>query len=548
MSRTTLCLGAAAVLIGVSLSIVLIRRQVLGDEIRQPSGPGTWKITMLVQGKTLADAHLATATPLVMGRQQIVREQARSEELVQRPQEQHSDRRELGWSQAPGVPPGLFRIRYECWMAIRSDAAQSESHHQYAPPHEGEYLGAEPGIECNHAEIAALARQVADPERSTQDQAEQLCQFVEEQIALDPGATSASVTALDCLHLGSGGSAARSRLLTALCRNRGIPARLVSGLILSDGEEQSTHTWVEVWANSHWLPICPTYHHFGKIPRTFVVFTFGDRKLAHGKNVRDLAPAFLVERVKSAAVDAAPASIWKRIFRAASLTQLPIAEQRLAEILLLLPVAALIICVFRNVIGVSSFGTFTPALIGLAFRDLRSWPGILVFVSIIMAGWGLRRVLNRFHLLQVPRISLMLSLVISMLVCFVVVSYRLHWPTTRYISMFPLVILTSMIERFWTLEEEDGTRASFRTLMATLFISGCISLVISRPVVTQHMLRYPETVGFIMAAIMLLGRYTGYRMLELYRFRDFVKQPALQHEPAALVVWNGRTSFGSNRF
>ena len=35
--------------------------------------------------------------------------------------------------------------------------------------------------------------------------------------------------------------------------------------------------------------------------------------------------------------------------------------------------------------------------------------------------------------------------------------------TTRYISLFPMVILTGMVERFWTLETEDSTTASFKT-------------------------------------------------------------------------------------
>ena len=37
------------------------------------------------------------------------------------------------------------------------------------------------------------------------------------------------------------------------------------------------------------------------------------------------------------------------------------AERHLVEFLLLLPVAALVICLFRNVIGLASFGTFAPA-------------------------------------------------------------------------------------------------------------------------------------------------------------------------------------------
>jgi 7 transmembrane helices usually fused to an inactive transglutaminase len=35
--------------------------------------------------------------------------------------------------------------------------------------------------------------------------------------------------------------------------------------------------------------------------------------------------------------------------------------------------------------------------------------------------------------------------------------------------------------------------------------------------------RFPEALGLIMACQLLIGRYTGYRLTELFRFRDFLK-------------------------
>ena len=35
----------------------------------------------------------------------------------------------------------------------------------------------------------------------------------------------------------------------------------------------------------------------------------------------------------------------------------------------------------------------------------------------------------------------------------------------------------------------------------------------------------PETLGLVMAAQLLIGRYTGYRLVELWRFRDLIKDP-----------------------
>jgi hypothetical protein len=271
--------------------------------------------------------------------------------------------------------------------------------------------------------------------------------------------------------------------------------------------------------------MCPLHHHFGHLPHTFLVFGYDDFKVVHGRNVRGLDSAFWVERAPRAAGTADPSWV-HRAFSAFSPFALPPAEKRLVEFLLLLPVAALIVCFFRNVIGLTTFGTFAPALLGLAFREVHSLVGIAVFVGILLSGWLLRRGLNRFHLLQVPRTAFMLTLVVCLLVGFIVVSNTFHLPATRYLALFPLVILTGMIERFWTLEEEDGTAASFRTLFTTFAVAACVSLVLNAPMVPRLMNTYPETLGIIMAVQLLLGRYTGYRLTELYRFRDLLKEPA----------------------
>src|SRR5260370_41993664 len=206
--------------------------------------------------------------------------------------------------------------------------------------------------------------------------------------------------------------------------------------------------------------------------------------MAHGHKVRDLDYACLVEHQARSAAEAAEKSPWlQRFFARVSLYALPPAEGRLVEFLLLLPIAALIICLYRNIIGLTSFATFAPALIGLAFRSLESLPGILVFVSIVLIGWGLRRVLDRYHLLQVPRTAFLLSLVVIVLITGILAANYEDLAATRYVSLFPIIILTGMIERFWTLEAEDGTTSSFKTLLGTMVIAASISLFVSIPAV-----------------------------------------------------------------
>jgi hypothetical protein len=535
MSRTRLCVLTALGLAGVSVAIILARRAVLGPEVTLPHGPDTWKVTMLVQGKSAGDARLVTAVPLDGPRQHVVSEQCAGEEFSARPQvKPGGDRRTILWDQRPGSAAGPVRVRYDCYCTVQAAPARPSGVVLDGPTHVkpklGEFLKNDPGIEADDVVIAACVRDLtAGVDRPT-DQAQALFRFVEQDIVSEPSIAGLSFGAVECLKQGVGDSAGKSRLLTALCRNCGIPARLVTGLTLTKDDEQLPHVWVEAWLRDHWLPMCPYYHHIGHVPRTYLVFGYGDLRLVRGRNVSGLTCAFHVARLPANAAPA-PDETWPHcLFTRLSLHALPPAEQRLAEFLLLLPVAALVICVFRNVIGVASFGTFGPALIGLVFREMGNVLGIAVFAGLILAGWRCRRLLDRFHLLQVPRTALMLSVVVVMLIGLIAAASHYQYPITKYVSLFPVIILTGMMERFWTLEEEDGARTSFRTLLGTLFIAAAVAVVVSAPWVSATLAQYPEALGLVMAGQMLLGRYTGYRVAELYRFRDFVEPPAAEPE------------------
>src|SRR5262249_5770048 len=107
----------------------------------------------------------------------------------------------------------------------------------------------------------------------------------------------------------------------------------------------------------------------------------------------------------------------------------------------------------------------------------------------------------------------------------IVASHRLGAPVGPYASLFPVGILTGMVERFWTLAADDTTTAAFKTLCQTLFIAGVTAFVVGRQALVPPLFRYPPTLGLIMAAQLLIGRYTGYRLMELFRFRDLLRAP-----------------------
>ena len=63
-----------------------------------------------------------------------------------------------------------------------------------------------------------------------------------------------------------------------------------------------------------------------------------------------------------------------------------------------------------------------------------------------------------------------------------------------------------------------------------MFIAAAIALVLSRPSAGRSTCSaIPETLGLVMAVQLLIGRYTGYRLMELFRFRDFLERRRLRN-------------------
>ena len=384
-----------------------------------------------------------------------------------------------------------------------------------APPKGPARSGKSEGMEVLREAARLIKQGMSDP-----DKVHAFYEFVN---GMEDREISDNQSAWECLRDGGGDSGGKARLLVALCRAAGIHARFLSGLVLEkDNPAQPLHHWVEAWVGGGWLTLDPTRHIFDKdAPENYLVLQLGERKIVSSAGAT-LALTCQVERLPGAAggVAGSPARrFWQRL----SLHGLRPAEQHLVRFLLRLALAAVIVSFFRTVIGVPTFGTFSPALLGLAFIDLESlaW-GIPVFLLLVLTGWGMRHLLERFHLLQVPRASALLTLIVSLLILIIIITSNYGIAATQYFSLLPLVILTHLVERFWTVEAEDGSASSFKTLLGTTVIAIVVSVVLSPDAVTAWMFRYPETLGVALAAQFVLGRYTGYRLAELYRFGDLL--------------------------
>lgn len=104
--------------------------------------------------------------------------------------------------------------------------------------------------------LRAFAREhgAAQPGRG---EVQRLAQAVREAMDYVPGVTAVSDTAAHAFALGRGVCQDHAQVMIACCRALGVPARYVSGYLLTDRDDHiASHAWVDVWIEheSCWFP------------------------------------------------------------------------------------------------------------------------------------------------------------------------------------------------------------------------------------------------------------------------------------------------------
>ena len=373
-------------------------------------------------------------------------------------------------------------------------------------------------IQSLDPEIQRTARELAGSLHDVNDKADALYQFCAFRIGHDfvPGVGDA----LSCLTNGWSDCGGKSRLMVALCRACGIPARLVGGIILNEGVKRDTHVWAEAWLNEQWVPFCPLNRYRRIMPPDYLILYRGDRPLIRHRYVDSFVYDFELHKIAAfVSEDAQSSNRWRQVAAAASLGRLSPNGQWAVRFLLLIPLGALVICILRNIVGLPTLGTFAPVLISLGVHLAPLKWGVLTVLTFIGVGLVVRWMVDRFKLLLVPRLSVMLTSVIIGMIAFVVITDQFETEMGAFVGLLPVVILTMSIERSWLLEIEDGFLNMFKHLLGTICSVILVCLVFRVKVLDHALFVMPELLLAVIALMLLIGRYSGFRLNEVLRFR-----------------------------
>jgi len=207
-----------------------------------------------------------------------------------------------------------------------------------------------------------------------------------------------------------------------------------------------------------------------------------------------------------------------------SIYSLPLASQNAFKILLLIPFGALIVVILRNLVGIQTSGTFMPILIALSFLQTTLVVGLILFLTVVCVGLILRALLSHLNLLLVPRISAILVFVITIYLAISVIGFKMGTEVGLNVTFFPMIIISWSIERMCVLWEEEGGKDVLIQGSGSLFTASVIYVLMKNNFIGNMTYAFPELLLVLLAVILMIGTYSGYRLSELSRFEPMGRE------------------------
>ncbi len=194
-------------------------------------------------------------------------------------------------------------------------------------------------------------------------------------------------------------------------------------------------------------------------------------------------------------------------------------------LVLLFPVIATIVVIARHVIGLKSFGIFTPALLSVVFLNTGLLTGILLFAFIILVSSLARFLLKKVKVQYMPRMAIFMWIVSMGIFFILMASPLLRREELMTVGIFPILILILLNEDYLDLQITRSFNQAIQVVFETLIVAVVCYFLMSWEMLQKAVLLSPEIfIICLLGLIALIERYDGLRLLEIWRFRKIIKK------------------------
>lgn len=197
-------------------------------------------------------------------------------------------------------------------------------------------------------------------------------------------------------------------------------------------------------------------------------------------------------------------------------------------LLLAVPFIVFVITFARQFVGIKTFGVFSPLMLALSFMLLGLEFGFTVFLVVLLVGSLLRLLFEKVELLYIPKIALLHSGVALSFFLILGIAVYFNISLNLALAIFPMMVMSTISEKFVSAQSTGGLRAAIFSAGETVVVSLIAYAVVVWPWLQTSILATPEWIFVPMIGIIWLGRFTGLRLTEYFKFRTLFNEDSAE--------------------
>lgn len=194
-------------------------------------------------------------------------------------------------------------------------------------------------------------------------------------------------------------------------------------------------------------------------------------------------------------------------------------------LILLFPVITSVIAGSRHVIGLRGFGVYTPAVLSVAFVSTGIISGVILFIIVLLTALVSKKLIQKMKLQYLPRTAMLMWAVSVAILAFLLLAGQLGMTALYSMSIFSILIIMLLTENFMETQLSSSQSEAIQLTVETLVLAMFCSFIIGSREIQSLVILNPElTMIAVAVANLIVGRYSGLRLIEYFRFRSLLEK------------------------
>jgi hypothetical protein len=196
-----------------------------------------------------------------------------------------------------------------------------------------------------------------------------------------------------------------------------------------------------------------------------------------------------------------------------ALTGTPRGLQRAVQDILLVPLGALVVVIFRLTLGIRVLGPFRSILLAFAFLITGIGLGVVFLATTVLILVAARPAIKALNLPYFGRVSVMISAVAFVMVVAILSGSWLRSASLLNVAHFPIVVLVLVGEKVAATIKREGLASGLWRASTTALVGIVVTAVASIPGLDHVLLAHPELLLVEIWLIVVVSTLCPWRLL-----------------------------------